>query len=424
MKQKKNLHTVILATTLVPLLTLGLVIMACSYQNFKNTLEEQTARDLKNIGYTILNAIDSMYPGEYQLVGETSYDLLKGEHVLTGEYEYLDRIKKDTGMDVTLFYMDTRILTTIYDSDGNRIIGTGASQNVLHDVLFSGNEAFYTNGVIDGETYFSYYIPIMNSEGSHVGMLSVSQPTSDVYDMIWHSIYPIFIISIGGMAIAGAIGVQQANKLVVILKQIQTFLSQIAKGNLSTSLSPDLLKRNDEFGEMGKNVVHMQRALKEFIEHDALTGLYNRRFTDKYLIHATKKADDNKTSFTIAVADIDLFKSINDTYGHDGGDFVLVNIATVLKECMAPYGFASRWGGEEFLLVFDKCTPEIAGNALEEIRQKIASHEMIYEEKPISITVTIGAMSSSENIELNELFRQADEKLYTGKQNGRNQVVF
>lgn len=424
MKQKKNLHTVILTTTLIPLLVLGLVIMLFCYHSFKNALEEQTARDLKNIGYTIIDAFDYMYPGDYDLIGETAYDLVKGEHILTGEYDYIDRIKENTGMDVTLFYMDTRILTTIYDEDGNRIIGTGANQNVLQDVLFSDKEAFYTNGMINGETYFSYYIPLKNSDGNHVGMLSVSEPTTVVYDMIWSGVYPIFVISIGGMVIAGAIAVGQANNLVSVIQKIQSFLSQIAKGNLSASLSPDILKRQDEFGEMGRNAVHMQRSLKELIEHDSLTKLYNRRFTDKYLISAAKKATENKTAFTFAIADIDFFKSINDTYGHDGGDHVLIEVASLLKECMVPYGFASRWGGEEFLLVFDKCPPQNARTALEDLRQKIEHFELTYEEKTFHVTVTIGAVSTPENIDLDELFRQADEKLYKGKQNGRNQVVF
>ena len=424
MNPKKNLHTVILVTTLVPLLTLGLVIMICCYQNFKKTLERQTALELKNIGYTILNTFDTMYPGDYELVGDTAYNLVKGEHILNGEYDYIDRIKEDTGMDVTLFFLDTRILTTIHDTEGNRIIGTGASQNVLNDVLFNGNEAFYTNGVINGQTYFSYYLPIKSSTGSHIGMLSVSKPTPDVYNMIWNTIYPIFIISIGGMIIAAAIGVNQANGLVSIIKQIQSFLSQIATGNLSASLPPDILKRQDEFGEMGKNAVHMQRSLKEFIERDTLTKLYNRRFTDKYLLSAAKKASENNTSFVIAIADIDFFKAINDTYGHDGGDFVLVNIASLFKQTMAPYGFASRWGGEEFLLVFDKCSSETAKEALEQLRQNVEALELIYEENSFHITITIGTAISAEDISLDELFRQADEKLYIGKQNGRNQVVF
>lgn len=424
MKQKKNLHTVILSTTLIPLLALGLVIMLFCYHSFKAALEDQTARDLKNIGYTIIDAFDYMYPGDYDLIGDTAYDLVKGEHILTGEYDYIDRIKENTGMDVTLFYMDTRILTTICDENGNRIIGTGANQNVLQDVLFSDNEAFYTNGVIHGETYFSYYIPLKNSDGNHVGMLSVSEPTTIVHDMIWKGVYPIFVISIGGMIIAGAVAVGQANNLVSLIKKIQSFLSQIAKGNLSASLSPDILKRQDEFGEMGHNAVHMQLSLKELIEHDSLTKLYNRRFTDKYLANAARKAMENKSSFTFAIADIDFFKSINDTYGHEGGDYVLVEIASFFKDCMVPYGFAARWGGEEFLLVFDKCTSKTAGTALEEIRNKVEKHELTYHQKTFHITATIGAVTTPETIDLDELFRQADEKLYTGKQNGRNQVVF
>jgi diguanylate cyclase (GGDEF)-like protein len=137
---------------------------------------------------------------------------------------------------------------------------------------------------------------------------------------------------------------------------------------------------------------------------------------------------------SIAMADIDHFKKINDTYGHDAGDEVLKKLAGCFKEFMKPYGIAVRWGGEEFLFVFDDMNLDDAFVALDGLRLKIATLEIIWKGERIPVTMTFGVtdinvMKSASDTDLDienrimDAITDADKKLYIGKESGRNKVV-
>ena len=101
---------------------------------------------------------------------------------------------------------------------------------------------------------------------------------------------------------------------------------------------------------------------------------------------------------------------------------ILQNVANVLRDSMLTNGFVVRWGGEEFLLVFDKMNMYQAADELEKILDKVRAMETVYEEQTIKVTMTFG-IAESHGQSQNELIKEADEKLYHGKQGGRNRVV-
>ena len=158
------------------------------------------------------------------------------------------------------------------------------------------------------------------------------------------------------------------------------------------------------------------------IEQDALTELYNRRSGDRKLRLISAEAKESGCSFALAIGDIDLFKRINDTYGHECGDAVLKKVSATLKQHMWHQGIAARWGGEEFLLVFEDTDLETARQQLDELMEKIRTLDILYDGQHVSLTMTFGLICKpSEDVHL--LLKEADEKLYIGKTNGRNQVV-
>ena len=118
------------------------------------------------------------------------------------------------------------------------------------------------------------------------------------------------------------------------------------------------------------------------------------------------------------------FKSVNDTYGHDAGDEVLKYIAKLLKEKSRSTSFISRWGGEEFLLVFPDCNGDNAYIALERLRNTIQNSVIKVGNQEIQVTMTFGLTEFGYDKDEEAAIKEADEKLYMGKQNGRNQVVY
>ncbi len=162
--------------------------------------------------------------------------------------------------------------------------------------------------------------------------------------------------------------------------------------------------------------------LDEEASLDPLTGLYNRRTMETKLDDALEGAKKTGALFSLVMGDIDFFKRINDTYGHECGDVALVQVADILKTCVRDGDVVCRWGGEEFLLLV-KGNRNVASTVAERIRARIENNVVEYGEHRITFTMTLGVSTYAPGYSLESLVTQADENLYYGKEHGRNQVV-
>ena len=162
--------------------------------------------------------------------------------------------------------------------------------------------------------------------------------------------------------------------------------------------------------------------LKQQASTDQLTGLKNRRSALDF-IESLNKAEVTE-GVSLAMCDIDFFKKVNDTYGHDAGDEVLKFVANKMVEESGETAFVSRWGGEEFLIIFPDCNGDHAFIILEKLRKTLKNSVIKVDEAEIKITMTFGLAEYSFNEDVDSVIKEADEKLYMGKQNGRNQVVY
>ena len=160
-----------------------------------------------------------------------------------------------------------------------------------------------------------------------------------------------------------------------------------------------------------------ENKLKETAQIDKLTGLFNRHYMVNKLESATS---ENKPQF-VTMVDIDDFKKINDRYGHNAGDYVLVNVARIMREVCSD-SRVSRWGGEEFLILtygtLEKDLPVI-----EKFRQKIESEDFVFGESHIKVTVTAGVSAYAAGTSVDKWVSTADDNLYKGKKSGKNKVV-
>ncbi len=421
-KSSSKISYTLQAIGLLPLLALGIAMLFFTSQWFTKTMYQEVERELYDATKSATTLLNAAYPGDYHLEGDVAYLLYKGETDITRDYSLLDQFKEDTGLDITLFYQDTRILTTLYNAQGERIVGSGAPDIVIRDVLNTGENHFYTHTLINGKAYFSYYIPLRNQDGSVVGMLFVGRPSETVSLSIQNYVYPLTWLIIGFVALVTVCIYFYTRKFVAVLLNIHSFLSEVASGNLNATLDQSVTKRSDELGDIGRCALSMQRSLRTMIEQDALTELYNRRSGDKKLRRVFEESRSSGQSFAIAIGDIDFFKKVNDTYGHECGDAVLKNVSALLKQHMWHRGFAARWGGEEFLLVFENVDLAEARKQLELLMDKIHELDTLYEGQHVKVNMTFGLICDPDK-DIHTLLKEADEKLYIGKTNGRNQVV-
>lgn len=172
----------------------------------------------------------------------------------------------------------------------------------------------------------------------------------------------------------------------------------------------------------GKLIEYNNRLQKQ-ANTDTLTGLYNRRKALEYLEEMCKKEYRN-IGFCISICDIDFFKKVNDTYGHEVGDKVLKQVAHKFTQKMHDCGFVARWGGEEFLLVFPECNGDDVYVKLENIRNEIKGMKIQEDNYEFNITMTFGLAEYDFQNNINAVIKEADNKLYMGKERGRDIVIF
>lgn len=170
-----------------------------------------------------------------------------------------------------------------------------------------------------------------------------------------------------------------------------------------------------------RKLLQYNAKLKQMAGIDPLTGLMNRRAIGERFEELLK---EDTQCITVAMGDIDFFKKVNDTRGHDCGDYVLKALSSIFQDFMKDKGYVSRWGGEEFVFIFENFNGDDAYPMLEDLRRKIEKTDLEFFSHKFNVTMTFGMEEYSPMFGSEEAIKKADEKLYIGKESGRNRVVY
>ena len=424
-KGNRSFYIEFMLMTLAPLIVCGIVMIVVCSESISKAMKAEVSDNLKNVALSVHLAYDMRYPGDWEVKSEgdnlEDVVLYKGGVPVSDDYDFIDEIKEESQLEISIFFMDTRLLTTLRGNDGERLEMTVASEKIVDEVYRGEASVFYDNVKIASSDYYAYYTPILSNDGSQcLGMIGVAKPSQSLKDIINGSINKNVLVMILGILVTSFFITRFANALVTIVKHMLDFMKALSANRLDVKLDATVAQREDELGEMGRNLNNLQIALRRLIERDVLTGLFNRR-------SAEKRIDDIEASgvkYCVAIGDIDHFKEFNDTFGHECGDVVLREVALLLNEGMnSREGFVARWGGEEFLLVFSNAGIDEAFDALMLIRQALHDKEVEYDGQIHKVTMTFGVAEKTEDIPINHLIRNADDKLYEGKQGGRDRVI-
>ena len=246
---KLQYKTLILA--IIPVLVMGIVAILISNTVVKNKLLDDAKQKLKATSNAVLAAYDQN-AGDY-FVNATG-DVWKGAYNVSLSTPFIDDIAAKTGIEVTFFYNDTRLVTSLKDADGKRILGSTAGDFLVKNVLQDGNEVFTNRVLVDGTFYFGYYVPVhQNNSDEIIGMVFAGMPVKEIYASL-NLITMIFTVAILVILVIAVIGcLLVSREIAKSIRNSMDVVKQISEGNLNVEIEQSMLDRKDEAGALSCN---------------------------------------------------------------------------------------------------------------------------------------------------------------------------
>lgn len=422
MKVKSGLRTSLLQIILIPLILLTICIIAYSSYYLTILVYDEVESELKGVAQSVRTLYETTFSGECRI--ENGKVIYQGENDIADIGQAVEGYKRAFEVDVTIFYQDRRMVTTIQNEQGEPIVNTKANADVVKDVLEDRREKFYSHTDINNNRYVSYYCPLVDAEGNCTGMVFAGKQVQHVKDIVMRGLIPMVCAIFVSMVVVILIMSIYAGRLTRCLRQLGDFFVKVEGGDLKTALGCQIVERKDELGQIGKSAIQMQMSLRDLIERDSLTGLYNRHYGEVFLREARERMIADGTPFYVGIGDIDFFKKFNDEHGHDCGDLVLREISAILRCCVQDQGIVSRWGGEEFLFVLWGGGIKDINRFFNEVADKVRSKSLEYDGQRLRVTMTFGVADGDSRLHTDDIVKMADEALYEGKETGRNKVVY
>lgn len=262
---KSGIMAKILVMALGPLIVLALLSAFSSARTIRAGMQDEAIKRLEDIVSGVNNSLNALGEGDYRLDGEIVY---KGDINILEKLPHFEAFATESGIDITIFYGDTRRVTTLMDSTtGERMVGTQAADKVVAKVLEGGEKYVDKNLQLNGQPYFCCYIPLQNSDGSTVGMIFAGEPSSGIESYIQNQVIKTTFLNVVIILLGGVLIILFSRALSQAIQKEENVIRQLAEGNLSVQVDDKLKLRGDELGSIA-------RALDGLIAE--LSGILNR----------------------------------------------------------------------------------------------------------------------------------------------------
>lgn len=262
-KRTFSIKIKLLLIALLPSLILSVTLSYLAAVNIRTGMQEEALKGLRGIALALQEVYTSTDAGDYAM--DASGNVTKGNLVISGNYEIVDSLHASTNYELTMFYGDTRITTSLTDSaNGERLVGTKASDQVIQTVLQNGEEFSDTNVIINGEPYYGYYVPITQN-GSVIGMAFAGLHKQEAENFIQQKVMAIAGVSTIVLLVILVISFLFAFKLGSAIGHAEEVISQLGKGNLKVKVNEKAKKRKDEIGAMTRELELLINELVEVI---------------------------------------------------------------------------------------------------------------------------------------------------------------
>lgn len=291
-KKKINftLMTRLLCMSLLPAALMGVVITVYSAFAMVEGMQMEFFEALRDTTVSVHAAYNALDDGDYYL--NDAGELMKGDLNISQDMALVDSFVDGTEVEITIFYGDTRMATTLLNEDGSRNIGTQASEAVVEKVINQGEEFESTDVEIGGKPYYAFYMPVENSNGEVVAMFFAGEESAVVNDFIFSKLGAIILMAVAVMALAIAVIVWAAKRMIASIDATKNALVKISEGDLTVQVDQKAMQRGDEIGVMSRALYMTISELQDIIS-DVMSS------ADKLKAEGTKLGEmSSQTSHT------------------------------------------------------------------------------------------------------------------------------
>lgn len=260
-----NIKKKILMIAIGPVLMLGVISIFFISTQVRKAVTSEIEEALKGTAAATLAAYDQN-AGDY--IQSTNGDIWKGSYNISKSESLVDKIKSNSGMDVTFFYGDERIMTSAKDANGDRVLGSRAGDKIVEKVLKGGEEYFSSAVSIEGELNYGYFMPVHqnNSDNQIIGMIFVGTNLKEKEAVVKRILSSICSSVIVVMLICIAVGIRLAGSISRNIKTSIQMVGRLAEGNLDVWVDDKLLKKKDEIGELSRVTITLRDTMRSTIK--------------------------------------------------------------------------------------------------------------------------------------------------------------
>ena len=251
--------------TIGPVVLLGLLSIFFMLTTVRSSMMEEIEEGLKGTAAATLAAYDQN-TGDY--MESSNGDIWKGSYNISRSESLVDRIKDNTGMDVTFFYGDRRIMTSALDSNGDRILNSPAGERIVEKVLQNGEEYFSNSVSLDGVMNYGYFMPVYQngSDDEIIGMVFVGTDKESKDAVVNGIIFGIGAAVCVAMILCIGVGLKLATSISHNIKKSISIMGRVAEGDLTVWVDDKMLKRKDEIGDLSRVTVKLKDTLKGILK--------------------------------------------------------------------------------------------------------------------------------------------------------------
>lgn len=262
-KKKSGLAARLIGMSVLPVVILGIILTVYGQATLRKNLKNEIHEGLKSAALAVQGAYDAAGNGDFIML--ESGTVIKGTFVVSGNYNLVDKLSDESGIDVSVYYGDEIIVTSLKDADGNRMAKEGQNKEAENAVLNQGKEIFSDDIMFGDEQYYGCYLPIKNEEGAVSGMVFTGKKSANVNAAITSEAVKMSLLSGAVILVALLVTAVAAVSIARALKHMMKLFGKVAEGDLSEYGETKKRTRSDEIGAMLLGIFKLRNALRDMI---------------------------------------------------------------------------------------------------------------------------------------------------------------